>query len=104
MRISSRRVRGSRRVWRRLWRRCGRNIRRGAWRLAESAHPSRASGQPLVMAHDPIFYRTKAAYVFWMLRGIVGDKPLMAALEQYDAAQDKSSDSFEHVLERTRGQ
>ena len=77
---------------------------RGALSLAEPADPDHDVGQPLVRAHDPIFYRTKAAYVFWMLRGIAGDKPLAAALEQYDAAQDKSSDSFEHVLERTSGQ
>jgi hypothetical protein len=77
---------------------------RGALSLAEPADPDHDAGQPLVRAHDPIFYRTKAAYVFWMLRGIVGDKPLEAALQQYDAAQDKSSDSFEHLLEQTSGQ
>ena len=77
---------------------------RGALSLAEPADPSHDPGQPLVNAHDPIFYRTKAAYVFWMLRGIVGDKPLMAALQQYDAAADLASDYFEHLLERTSGQ
>jgi len=77
---------------------------RGALSLAESADPSRDPGQPLVTAHDPIFYRTKAAYVFWMLRGIVGDKPLTAALQQYDAAADLANDYFEHVLERTSEQ
>jgi hypothetical protein len=77
---------------------------RGALSLAESADPNHDPGQPLVQAHDPIFYRTKAAYVFWMLRGIVGDKPLMAALQQYDAADDQANDYFEHVLERTSGQ
>ena len=59
---------------------------RGALSLAEPADPDQDPGQPLMQAHDPIFYRTKAAYVFWMLRGIVGDKPLAAALKQYDAA------------------
>jgi hypothetical protein len=77
---------------------------RGALSLAEPADPNHDAGQPLVRAHDPIFYRTKAAYVFWMLRGIVGDKPLMAALEQYDAAADQSSDYFQHLLEQTSGQ
>jgi hypothetical protein len=77
---------------------------RGALSLAEPADPNRDAGQPLVRAHDPIFYRTKAAYVFWMLRGIVGDKPLMAALQRYDAAADQSSDYFQHVLEQTSGQ
>jgi hypothetical protein len=77
---------------------------RGALSLAEPADPNHDAGQPLVRAHDPIFYRTKAAYVFWMLKGIVGDKPLMAALQEYDAAADQSSDYFQHLLERTSGQ
>ncbi len=77
---------------------------RGALSLAEPGDPDKDSGQPLVAAHDPIFYRTKAAYVFWMLRGIVGDKPLAAALQQYDAAEDQSSDYFQHLLEKTSGQ
>jgi hypothetical protein len=77
---------------------------RGALSLAETGDPDRDAGQPLTAAHDPIFYRTKAAYVFWMLRGIVGDKPLAAALEQYDATRDTSADYFEHLLERASNQ
>jgi hypothetical protein len=77
---------------------------RGALSLAEPADPDKDTGQPLVAAHDPIFYRTKALYVLWMLRGIVGDKPLAAALEQYAAAEDTSPEYFEHLLEKTSGQ
>ncbi len=77
---------------------------RGALSLAEPADPDHDAGQPLVRAHDPIFYRTKAAYVLWMLRGIVGDTALMAALKQYDAAQDESGGLLQHVLEGTSGQ
>ncbi len=77
---------------------------RGALSLAETADPVQDPGQPLVAAHDPVFYRTKAQYVFWMLRGIVGDKPLAAALKQYDAAADTSPEYFERLLERTSGQ
>src|SRR5581483_3474043 len=51
-----------------------------------------------------IFYRTKALYVFWMLRGIVGDKPLAAALKEYEAAQDTSPEYFERLLEQASGQ
>jgi len=76
---------------------------RGALSLAETAD-DKDPGQPLIAAHDPIFYRTKAAYVFWMLRSIVGDSSLAAALRQYDAAADTSPDYFERVLERTSGQ
>jgi hypothetical protein len=77
---------------------------RGALSLAESADPDHDAGQPLVRAHDPIFYRIKATYVFWMLRGIVGDKPLMAALRQYDPAADGSLEGFQHLLEQTSAQ
>jgi hypothetical protein len=81
---------------------------RGALALAEPADPdhigNQDEGQPLPGAHDPIFYRTKAAYVFWMLRAIVGDKALAAALRQYDAAQDTSYVYFQQLLERTSGQ
>ncbi|HEY3989504.1 MAG TPA: hypothetical protein VGM02_09425 [Acidobacteriaceae bacterium] len=77
---------------------------RGALSLAETADPDQDPGQPLVRAHDPIFYRTKAGYVFWMLRGIVGDKPLAAALKQYDPAREDSKDYFQHLLEQTSNQ
>jgi hypothetical protein len=77
---------------------------RGALSLAETADPDQDPGQPLIAAHDPVFYRTKAQYVFWMLRGIAGDKPLAAALKQYDAAADTSPEYFERLLERTSGQ
>ena len=77
---------------------------RGALSLAEVNDPDHDAGQPLVSAHDPIFYRTKATYVLWMLRGIVGDKPLAAALHQYDPAQDQSDAYFQHLLEKASGQ
>ena len=77
---------------------------RGALSLAETADPDQDPGQPLIAAHDPVFYRTKALYVFWMLRGIVGDKPLASALKQYEAGQDTSSAYFEKLLEQTSGQ
>lgn len=77
---------------------------RGALSLAEPAEPDRDRGQPLIAAHDPIFYRTKATYVLWMLRGIVGDRPLAAALTQYDAAQGQSAGYLQHLLEQTSKQ
>jgi aminopeptidase N len=81
---------------------------RGALALAEPADPDQKGnqdpGQPLIAAHDPIFYRTKAAYVFWMLRSIVEDRSLAAALRKYDAGEDTSPDYFQHLLERTSGQ
>jgi hypothetical protein len=77
---------------------------RGALSLAETADPDRDLGEPLVRAHDPIFYRTKATYVLAMLRDIVGEKPLAAALQKYDAAHDSSDGYFEQLLEQASGQ
>jgi hypothetical protein len=77
---------------------------RGALSLAETADPDHDPGQPLISAKDPIFYRTKATYVFWMLRGIVGDKPLATALREYDAGQDTSPAYLQHLLEQAANQ
>jgi len=48
--------------------------------LAEPASPGESSGQPLGQAISPVYYRTKAAYVLWMLRDLAGDQALSAAL------------------------
>jgi hypothetical protein len=76
---------------------------RGALTFAEPASPGEASGEDLLHASDSIYYRTKAAYVLWMLRDIAGDKQLAAALQAYDPAADTTPDYFEHVVERASG-
>lgn len=61
-------------------------------------------GEPLSAATDPIYYRVKAAYVFWMLRGMVGDDALAQAFRAYNPAADQDGREFERVLERASGQ
>ena len=77
---------------------------RTALALAEPASPGQSAGQPLALAISPVYYRTKAAYVLWMLRDLVGDATLSAALRAYDPAQDFGRDagrsSFEKLLEQ----
>ena len=73
---------------------------RQALTLAEPESPGAGDGQPLVTAIAPVYYRTKAAYVFWMLRGIVGDQTLSAALRAYNPATDTENDSFEKLVEQ----
>jgi hypothetical protein len=81
---------------------------RNALALIEPPSPGESSGQPLAQAISPVFYRTKATYVFWMLRDLVGDPALSAALRAYDPAQDAArglgpssgSGSFEKLLEQ----
>jgi hypothetical protein len=70
---------------------------RGALSLAEPAD------QTLVMARDPVYYRTKATYVFWMLRDLAGDDALGRALREYQAGSDAAGTGFEQVLARVSG-
>jgi hypothetical protein len=63
---------------------------RPALALAEPASPGVSPGQPLWLATSPIYYRTKATYVFWMLRDLAGDAALSAAFRAYDPAADVS--------------
>lgn len=79
------------------------NSERPALAIAEPATPGDGRGEPLVDAASAIYYRTKATYVFWMLRSLVGDTALQAALQAYDPAQDTSPEYFEKLLEKTSG-
>jgi hypothetical protein len=69
-------------------------VARPALALAEPESPGESTGQPLAAAISPVYYRTKAAYIFWMLRDLVGDPALSAAL--------KGSD-FEKFIETSAG-
>jgi hypothetical protein len=60
---------------------------RAALALAEPASPGESAGQPLAQAISPVYYRTKAAYVLWMLRDLAGDQALSAALRAYYPAE-----------------
>ena len=59
---------------------------RTALALAEPESPGQSAGQPLAQAISPVYYRTKAAYVLWMLRDLAGDSALSAALRAYNPA------------------
>jgi hypothetical protein len=71
---------------------------RAALALAEPESPGQSAGQPLAVAVSPIYYRTKAAYVLWMLRDMVGDRALSAALRAYDPAM---HGSLEKLIEES---
>jgi hypothetical protein len=81
---------------------------RPALALAEPSSPGVSSGQPLALAISPIYYRTKATYVFWMLRDVAGDAALSAALRAYNPAddtikgylRDQGPGTFEKLLEQ----
>jgi hypothetical protein len=85
---------------------------RAALALVEPESPGQSSGQPLAQAISPVYYRTKATYVLWMLRDVVGDATLSAALRAYDPAADVSlgygrdtaPGTFQMLLERAGAQ
>ncbi len=62
---------------------------RTALAIAEPSSPGESAGQPLGQAYSPIYYRTKAAYVLWMLRDLVGDAALSSVFRAYNPAQDQ---------------
>ena len=69
---------------------------RAALALAEPSSPGEDPGQPLAKAISPVYYRTTAAYVLWMLRDLAGDPALSAALKADNPAAPKA---FEKILE-----
>jgi aminopeptidase N len=75
---------------------------RQALALAEPPSPGEGAGQPLARATSPVYYRGKATYILWMLRDIVGDDALAAALRaSIAAAKSNSTDplkSFQSAL------
>ena len=58
-------------------------------------------GQPLATTFDETYYRSKAAYVWWMLRDMVGDDALKQAIRKYRAEDDNNKDPkyVEHLIE-----
>ena len=63
---------------------------RTALALAEPSSPGQSAGTPLALAIEPVYYRTKAAYVLWMLRDLTSDDALSAALRTCVNAQTPS--------------
>jgi hypothetical protein len=64
---------------------------RQALALEEPPSPGEGAGQPLAHATSPVYYRTKATYILWMLRDLVGDDALAAALREVNASADKGA-------------
>jgi hypothetical protein len=58
-------------------------------------------GQPLAVTFDETYYRSKAAYVWWMLRDMAGDDALKEAIHKYRAEDDndKAPKYVEQLIE-----
>ena len=70
---------------------------RGALSLGDTGETA------LLAAREPVYYRTKATYVFWMLRDVAGEKALVQALQSYQPGSDTTGTGFQQVLERSSG-
>jgi hypothetical protein len=68
-----------------------------------SATTATIGRQALLVARDPVYYRTKATYVLWMLRDLAGSEALARALRGYQPGSDTTGNGFEQVLERASG-
>jgi hypothetical protein len=65
---------------------------------AEHSQNSAAS-ESLINTNSEEFYRSKAMYVWWMLRDMVGDDALQKALSAYHPDQDKAPAYLQHLIE-----
>jgi hypothetical protein len=63
-----------------------------------SASPPNHAGQALAATFDEAYYRSKAAYVWWMLRDMVGDQALQRAIAKYKAEDDVDPGYVEKLI------
>jgi hypothetical protein len=57
----------------------------------------------LINTNNEEFYRSKAMFVWWMLRDMIGEPPLKKALASYRPDQDKDPAFMQHLLETQSG-
>ncbi len=68
--------------------------------LVDSTAPESAKSSSLVNTTSEVFFRTKAMYVWWMLREAVGQRVLLDSLQQYDPDVDKEPSYIQKLLEK----
>ncbi len=76
-------------------------LHRAAFLDAEKEYtsaPSESKGQPLISTFDEAYYRSKAAYVWWMLRDLVGAEALKTVIAKYRAADDIEPKYVENLM------
>jgi len=65
----------------------------------DGSNESTAHSESLVATTREEFYRSKAAYVWWMLRDIVGDEGLKKALAEYHPSEDKEPSYMQRLVQ-----
>jgi hypothetical protein len=66
---------------------------------AEKIPADRAAAFSLVATGDEVLYRTKAMFVWWMLRDMLGDHALQRALSAYRSDQDREPSYMQRLIE-----
>ena len=79
---------------------------RGALAEAEGGEPQeraeRGDEHSLINSTDEFYVQTKAMNVWWMLRDLVGEQALTAALHNYNADDDKDATYMQKLWRRSR--
>ena len=66
--------------------------------IAADHDPNAAADQSLINTSSEEFYRSKAMYVWWMLRDMLGDPTVKAVLAAYREDQDKETSYVQHLF------
>jgi hypothetical protein len=64
-----------------------------------AAHVQNEASESLINTSTEEFYRSKAMYVWWMLRDMIGDAALKKVIAAYHPDQDKESTYMQHLIE-----
>jgi hypothetical protein len=64
----------------------------------DATKPSGNAAQSLLATDDEVYYRVKAAWVWSMLRDMIGDNALQAALKNYRAASDRQPSYVQDLI------
>ena len=67
--------------------------------VAGEKQPNSSADESLINTNTEEFYRSKAMFVWWMLRDTVGESALKKALASYRPDQDKEPSYMQHLLE-----
>jgi hypothetical protein len=67
--------------------------------LAAERGSSTSANESLINTWHEEFYRSKAMYVWWMLRDMIGEEPLKKALALYRPEQDKEPSYVQRLIE-----
>jgi hypothetical protein len=69
-------------------------------KLATPEKPFSDATTSLAAGADEVLYRTKAMYVWWMLRDMLGEGTVTRAIAKYDPAADKEPRYMQRLLEQ----